>query len=139
MSERLLVVLARNVGLAALLGVGLFAFLPRWGALVWDAFDAFILALAFTLGGWAAERALLRLPGIDTFAGRLVRLMGWFAGGLWAYLMGREVWRLFGRDILELPPLVWGGVFLVALELLLHAGLAALGRPSIFSAAAPPS
>jgi hypothetical protein len=137
MSERWLVVLGRNVGLALLLGAGLFALLPRWGAWVWDAFDAFVLGLAFALVGWASERVLLALPGIDTLPGRLVRLAGWFAGGLWAYLLGREVWRLFGRDILELPALVWGGVFLVALELVLHVGLAALGRRSIFTAAGP--
>lgn len=133
MSERLLVALGRNVGLAAGLGAAFLWLLPRRGALPWDAFDAFALGLAFALVGWIAERIVLRVPGIATMGGRLVRITAWFAAGLWAYLLGRELWRLFGRDVLALPPLVWGGVFLVGLELALHGMLAMLRRPSFFS------
>jgi len=38
-------------------------------------------------------------------------------------VVGRYLWMLYGRDVTGLPGLVWGGVFFVALQLLLHAGL----------------
>jgi hypothetical protein len=60
--------------------------------------------------------------GIDTPGGRASRATGWFAAGLWAYLIGRVAWQLCGRDPAQLPALVLGGAFLVALELALHAG-----------------
>lgn len=117
--------LTRNVLLAALLGVVFLVTLPRSGrgTLMWDYLDAFTLAFCFAFIGYYVEVALLKVPGIETGAGRLVRVLGWFAGGLWCYVVGRYLWTLYGRNVTELPGLVWGGVFFVALQLLLHAGL----------------
>src|SRR2546427_7786111 len=57
----------------------------------------------------------------ETGPGRLVRLAGWFAGGLWCYLVARWLWIRYGRDLNDLPGLVWGGAFLVVLELIMSA------------------
>lgn len=130
--EPLLKVLTRNTLAALLLGVVLVIALPRSGALTWDYFDAFVVALCFTLLGYYVEVLLLKIPGIDAGAGWLVRLAGWFGGGLWCYLLARLLWVQFGRNLEELPPLVWGGVFLVALELVIHGWARAVGsdRPA---------
>ncbi len=133
MSERAGAVLARNTGLAIVLGVLFLVVLPRRGHIVWDFMDAATLGLCFALMGYAAERALRAIPGIATAGGRVVRVVGWFAAGLWAFLLGRVLWRLYGRDADELPALVWGGVFMVALELALHGVLATRGRSDVFS------
>jgi hypothetical protein len=132
MSERAGAVIARNTLLALLLGAVLLLVLPRGPALGWSYVDTFTIAFSFAAMGWVAERLLLWIPGIDTPGGRAIRVTGWFAAGLWAYLLGRIAWRLYGRDPAELPALVWGGVFLVGLELVLHAGLAARGEAGFF-------
>ena len=132
--ETLLTTLGRNALLAALLGVVFFFALPRTdGGALWDYFDVFSLALCFTLVGHYIEVLLLRMPGIDTGAGKLVRLAGWFAGGLWCYVVGRWLWLQYRRDLNDLPGLIWGGVFLVALELALHLGLRMQGKPNFYS------
>jgi len=46
-----------------------------------------------------------------------VRVIGWFAGGLWCAVIARWLWIHFGRELGELPGLIWGGVLLVVLEL----------------------
>jgi len=63
---------------------------------------------------------LTRIPGITTGAGPVVRLVGWFAGGLWCYELGRWVLLAYGRDTSVLPPLLYGGFWLVALELVVN-------------------
>jgi hypothetical protein len=131
--ERFLTALTRNAALAAVLAVLLLPFLPREGGLLWAALDAFALALCFTVLGYYVEVVLLKIPGIESGAGRLVRLTGWYAGGLWCYVAGRAVWRVLGRDTAGLPSLPWGGVALVALELVLHSLLRATGRPNFYS------
>jgi hypothetical protein len=85
--------------------------------------DAVTLGVCFAFVGYVAERVLRAIPGIETPMGRVVRVAGWFAAGLWAALMGRVVWRFYGRETADLPGLVWGGLVLVVVELLLHAGL----------------
>jgi hypothetical protein len=94
--------------------------LPRHASLVWDFVDVFTLAFCFTFLGHYVEVLLLALPGIETGPGRVVRVAGWFAGGLWCYLVGRWLWIRYGRDVGDLPGLVWGGVFLLVLELVMH-------------------
>jgi hypothetical protein len=73
-----------------------------------------------------------RIPQIDVGVGRIVRLLGWFAGGLWCYLVARWLWTHYGRDVQDLPGLVWGGVFFVFLELFAHAIVKTRGRPSFY-------
>ena len=130
--EPFLTALARNVVLAAVVGLLLLIGLPRHGTLVWDFLDVFTLAFCFAFIGYYVEVLLLALPGIATGIGRLIRVAGWFAGGLWCYVIGRFLWSIYGRDIAELPGLVFGGVFFVALQLALHGALAAAGKPSFY-------
>lgn len=132
MSERFSAVLVRNTALALVLGAVFLVLLPRSGGLGWDFVDAATLGLCFALIGYGAERALRTIPGIDTAGGRAIRVLGWFAAGLWALLLGRVLWRFFGREADDLPALVWGGVFMVGLELALHAALATRGRSDVF-------
>jgi len=113
--------LTRNTLAALVLAVGLLVALPRHGSLGSDFVDVFTLAFCFTFLGHYIEALLRALPGIETGPGRLVRLAGWFAGGLWCYLVARWLWIRYGRDLNELPGLIWGGVFLVGLELVLNA------------------
>jgi hypothetical protein len=112
--------LTRNTLLAIPLALVFFVALPRQGALGWDLLDDFTLAFAFTYVGYWVEVLLLKLPGIETGAGRLVRALGWFAGGLWCYELGRWALLAYGRDTRVFPPLVYGGVLFVALQLVLH-------------------
>lgn len=93
------------------------ALLPRHASLAWDLVDVFTLAFCFTFLGHYVELLLQALPGIETGPGRVVRVAGWFAGGLWCYVVGRWLWIRYGRDLKDLPGLVWGGVFLLVLEL----------------------
>jgi hypothetical protein len=125
--------LTRNTLLALLLAVPVYAAMPKHGELQWDLLDAFTVAFCFTYVGHLVESALLRLPGIDTGAGKMVRVLGWFAGGLWCYVLARWALHLYGRDTRELPPLIMGGVFFVALEFVVHAILQAKGKPNFFS------
>ena len=85
-----------------------------------DLLGSFTLAFSFTYVGHLVEVVLLKIPGIDTPGGRLVRVLGWFAGGLWSYELGRWAWVLYGNDPQALPPLIYGGFFFVALELVVH-------------------
>ena len=125
--------LTRNTLLAALLALLLYGVLPKHGKFGWDFLDAFILAFSFTYVGHLVESLLLKIPGIETGAGKLVRVVGWFAGGLWCYVLARWVLTLSGRNTTELPPLLWGGVFFVGLEFVVHGLLQASGKPNFYS------
>jgi len=107
--------LTRNTLLAVPLALVLFAVLPRQGTATWDFLDAFTLAFCFAYVGHLVEVVLLKIPGIETPTGKLVRVLGWFAGGLWCYEVGRWVLLAYGRETQTLPPLLWGGVFFVGL------------------------
>lgn len=130
--ERFVTALARNTLLAAALGALIFLGVPRRSTLGWDYLDAFTLAFCFTFIGYLVEVVLLKIPEIEFGAGRLIRIAGWFGGGLWCYVVGRYLWVLYGRDLSQLPSLFIGGVFFVALELVVHALLNAAGKPNFF-------
>ena len=130
--EPFLKTLGRNALLAAVLGLVFFAAFPRSDGALWDYFDVFSVALCFTLVGHYIEVLLLLLPGIETGAGKLVRLAGWFGGGLWCYVIARWLWLQYRRDLGDLPGLIWGGVFLVVLEMLLHLVLRTQGKPNFY-------
>ena len=131
--ERFLTVLTRNTALAAVLTVVFLFALPRQGALAWDALDDFTLAFAFTFIGYYVEVLLLRIPGIETGGGRLIRLLGWFAGGSWCYVVGWWALLAYGRDLALFPPLLVGGLFFMVLQLVLHGVRQASGKPSFFA------
>lgn len=120
MGERFFKAMTRNTLVAAALGVVFLLLLPRHASLPSDFLDTFTLAFCFTFLGYYVDALLRRLPGIDTGVGRLVRAAGWFAGGLWCYRIARWLWIKDGRDISDLPGLVWGGVFLIVLELVMN-------------------
>ncbi|HYT03392.1 MAG TPA: hypothetical protein VEM13_00765 [Gemmatimonadales bacterium] len=120
MSEPFLKILTRNTLAAAVLGAALLFVLPRHGSLGADFVDTFTLAFCFTFLGRYVDAILLALPNIQVGLGRVVRVAGWFAGGLWCYVIGRWLWVRFGRDLNQLPALLWGGVFLVVLELIMN-------------------
>jgi hypothetical protein len=121
--------LLQRLALGAALGAILTAILPRPGALGWDFFDALTVACCFTLLGAVVDAALQALPGVDVGAGPLVRIAGWFAGGLWCAVVARWLWHLYGRDLAELPAVWWGGVLLVLSE----GGRAMLARRALRS------
>jgi hypothetical protein len=125
--------LTRNTLLAIPLSLVFYLALPRHGQLLWDLLDAFTLAFSFTFVGYLVEALLLKIPGIETPGGRIVRVLGWFAGGLWCYELGRWARLAYGGDPRELPPLIWGGVFFVALQFIVHGVLQATGRPNFYS------
>ena len=99
----------------------------------YDLLDAFTLAFSFCYVGYLVEKALLKIPGIETGGGRIIRLLGWFAGGLWCYVLARWALVAYGRDTSELPSLMFGGLFFVGLQFLVHAILQATGKPNFFS------
>jgi len=99
------------------LGIVLLLVLPRHGSLASDFVDTFTVAFCFTFLGHYVDRLLLALPEIRTGVGPMVRVIGWFAGGLWCAVVARWLWIRFGRELGELPGLIWGGVLLVVLEL----------------------
>lgn len=134
MPEPFFKALTRNTALAAVLAVLFLFALPRQGegGLGWDFLDAFTLAFCFSFIGYYVEVVLLMIPGIEIGGGRLIRIAGWFAGGLWCYVVGRYLWVLYGRNVADLPPLVSGGVFLVVLELVLHGLLNKKGVPNFY-------
>lgn len=107
--------------------------LPHQGLLGWDLLDAFTMAFCFTYVGHWVEVVLLKIPGIETSSGKLIRVLGWFAGGLWCYEVARWLLLLYGRNTTELPALWWGGLFFVGLEFVVHALLQASGKPNFFS------
>src|SRR2546427_13215935 len=117
MGEPFLKTLTRTTVVAGGLGIVFLLVLPRHASLASDFVDAFTVALCFTFLGHYVDRLLLALPGIRAGAGPLVRVVGWFAGGLWGAVLARWLWVQFGRDLGELPGLFWGGVLLVVLEL----------------------
>jgi hypothetical protein len=125
--------LTRNTLLAIPLGFLFFTTVPRHGAPAWALLDAFTLAFCFTYGGHWVEVLLLKVPGIDTGVGRVMRVLGWFAGGLWCYELGRLALIAYGHSTQDLPPLVWGGVFFVGLQFVVHGLLQAAGKPSFYS------
>ena len=133
MRERFLTTLTRSAVLAAALGVVLYLVLPRQVGGWWAFLDAFSLAFCFTFLGHYVEVILLMIPDIQVGLGRVVRLAGWFGGGVWVYEIGRRLWLLYGRSTLDLPPLVLGGVFFVVLELVVHAMLRAQGKPNFYT------
>jgi len=107
--------------------------LPHHGPLGWDLLDAFTVAFCFTYVGHWVEVFLLKIPGIETGTGKLVRILGWFAGGLWCYEVARWLLLLYGRNTAELPSLMAGGLFFVGLEFVVHALLQASGKPDFYS------
>ena len=126
--------LTRNTLLAAPLALLIYTtVLPHHGPLTWDLLDAFTLAFSFTYVGHWVEVLLLKFPDIETATGKLIRVFGWFAGGLWCYEVGRWLLLLYGRNTGELPSLLWGGLFFVGLEFVVHAILQATGKPNFFS------
>jgi hypothetical protein len=125
--------LTRNTLLALPLALLISAALPSHGTPGWDFLDAFTLAFCFTFVGFWVEVFLLKIPGIETAGGKFIRLLGWFAGGLWCYVLGRWALLAYGRDNSELPGLIWGGFFFVALQLVVHGVLQARGKPNFYS------
>lgn len=125
--------LTRNTLLAIVLALVIVLVLPRRSSFLWDYLDAFTLAFSFTYVGHLVESLLLKLPGIETPGGKVIRVLGWFAGGLWCYELARWALVAYGRDTSELPALIWGGLFFVALEFLVHGILQATGKPNFYS------
>jgi hypothetical protein len=126
--------LTRNTLLALPLALLIYTtVLPRHGPLGWDLLDAFTLAFCFTYVGHLVEVLLLKIPGIETPTGKLVRVAGWFAGGLWCYEVGRWLLLLYGRNTGELPSLMAGGLFFVGLQFVVHGILQASGKPNFYS------
>ncbi len=121
MPEPFLKTLTRTTTAALVLSVPFLIAFPRHGSLASDFVDAFTVAFCFTFFGHYVERVLLALPDIHVGVGRLVRVAGWFAGGLWCYVAARWLWIRYGRDPAELPTLVWGGVFLIVLQVVMNA------------------
>jgi len=112
--------LTRATLVAGVLGAVFLVLLPRHGSLGSDFVDSFTVAFCFTFLGSYIDRLLLALPGIREGVGPLVRVVGWFGGGLWCYVIARWLWMHYGRELRDLPGLVWGGVFLVILELVVR-------------------
>ena len=125
--------LTRNTLLAIPLALLVSAAIPGQGAIGWDFLDAFTIAFCFTYVGHLVEVLLLKIPGIETPAGKLIRMSGWFAGGLWCYELGRWLLLLYGRNTGQFPSLIWGGVFFLGLELVVHGLLRASGKPNFYS------
>ncbi len=117
MGEPFLKTLTRTAVIAGALGIVFLLAFPRHATLFSDFVDAFSVAFCFTFLGHYVDRLLLGLPGIRTGVGPVVRMVGWFAGGLWCGVIARWLWMQYGRDLRELPGLIWGGVLLVVLEL----------------------
>ena len=130
--ERFLTTLTRTAVVAGLLAIVFLLALPRHAGIFWDYVDTFMLAFCFTFLGHYVDALLTAIPQIDVGVGRIVRVLGWFAGGLWCYLVARWIWAHYGRDLHDLPGLVWGGVFFVCLELAAHAAMKVRGRPSFY-------
>jgi hypothetical protein len=112
--------LTRSTVGALALGAVLLVALPRHASLGADFVNTFSVAFCFTFLGSYIDALLRALPDIRIGVGRLVRVAGWFAGGLWCYVVARWLWLKFGRDLGELPGLVWGGVLLVVLQPLMN-------------------
>ncbi|HYU90899.1 MAG TPA: hypothetical protein VE966_10680 [Gemmatimonadales bacterium] len=111
--EPFLKTLTRTAVVAGALGIVFLLTFPRHASLFSDFVDAFTVAFCFTFLAPYVDRLLLAVPGIRTGVGPVVRVLGWFAGGLWCAVIARWLWMNLGRDLGELPGLIWGGVFLV--------------------------
>ena len=125
--------LTRNTLLAVPLALLIMMVLPRQSSWGWDYVDAFTVAFSFTYVGHLVEVLLLKIPGIETSSGKVVRVLGWFAGGLWCYVLARWALVAYGRDTRQLPGLIWGGLFFVALQFVVHGLLQASGKPNFYS------
>lgn len=123
--------LTRNTLLALVVAFVVYVLLPKQSSV--DFLDAFTIAFSFTYLGYLVEKALLKVPGIETGGGRIIRVLGWFAGGLWCYVLARWGLVLYGHGTAGLPSLIWGGLFFVGLQFLLHGLLQASGKPNFFS------
>jgi hypothetical protein len=128
--ERFLTFLTRNALGAGLLAVVFLFAIPRHAGVVSDYVDVFTLAFCFTFLGHYVDPLLRGFPGIDVGLGRLVRVLGWFAGGLWCYVVARWLWIHYGRDLSDLPGLLWGGVFFVGHELVIRMKARPQKKPS---------
>jgi hypothetical protein len=107
--------------------------LPHHGPVGWDLLDAFTIAFCFTYVGHWVEVVLLKIPGIETGTGKLIRIFGWFGGGLWCYEVARWLLVMYGRNTAELPSLMAGGLFFVGLEFVVHGLMQASGKPNFYS------
>jgi len=116
MGEPFIKTLTRSALVAGVLGILFLLVFPRHASLGSDFVDAFSVAFCFTFLGHYVDRVLLALPGIRAGVGPAVRVVGWFAGGLWCAVIARWLWMQYGRDLRELPGLIWGGVLLVVLN-----------------------
>ena len=125
--------LTRNTLLAVVVAVVVSLILPS----SYDFLDAFTIAFSFCYVGYLVEKALLKVPGIGTGGGRIIRVLGWFAGGLWCYVLARWALVAYGKDTSALPSLIWGGVFFVGLQFLVHGILQATGKPNFYSGELP--
>ena len=130
--EPFLTTLARSTIVAGILAFVLMFILPRHTTFLWDYVDVFTVAFCFAFLGHYVDALLWRIPEIEYGVGRIIRILSWFAGGLWCYIVARWLWMLYGRDLHELPRLMWGGVFFVGLELVAHAILKVRGRPNVY-------
>jgi len=113
MGEPFIKTLTRSTIVAGALGIVFLLAFPRHASLLSDFVDVFTVAFCFTFLAPYVDRLLLGVPGIRTGVGPVVRVVGWFAGGLWCAVIARWLWMNLGRDLGELPGLIWGGVFLV--------------------------
>jgi hypothetical protein len=113
MGEPFIKMLTRSTIVAGALGIVFLLAFPRHASLLSDFVDVFTVAFCFTFLAPYVDRLLLGVPGIRTGVGPVVRVVGWFAGGLWCAVIARWLWMNLGRDLGELPGLIWGGVFLV--------------------------
>jgi len=113
MGEPFIKTLTRSTIVAGALGIVFLLAFPRHASLLSDFVDVFTVAFCFTFLAPYVDRLLLAVPGIRTGVGPVVRVLGWFAGGLWCAVIARWLWMNLGRDLGELPGLIWGGVFLV--------------------------
>jgi len=130
--ERFLTTVTRTGVAAGIIALILVLLLPRHAGFGLDFVDLFSVAFCFTFLGHYVEVFLLAVPQISVGAGRLVRLAGWFAGGLWCYVVARWLWVHYGRNLAELPGLLWGGVFLIALELVVHGWMKSRGVANFY-------
>ncbi len=117
MAEPFFQTLSRSTVTALVVGAGLLLALPRHASLPSDFVDTFTVAFCFTFLGPYVDRLLLAIPDIRTGVGPVVRVAGWFAGGLWCYVIARWFWIRYGRELGELPGILWGGVFLIVFQL----------------------
>ena len=130
--DRFFTTLTRSTVAAGLLAAVFLLAVPRHAGVLLDFVDVFTVAFCFTFLGRYVDAFLLAIPEIEVGIGRLIRVVGWFAGGLWCYVVARWIWLRYGRDLQDLPALMWGGVFFVAFELVAHAVKKTRGQPSFY-------